>query len=295
MRWQLPILVLMLAASQASAADSRFEIVWVSVLITPQNVGLCPSVPSHVPDVLARPAMEAVSGRSYAHVLKSKLAIEGRTSRAALRRLPIPSGAVTGTVAVRLDEVAARPGEFTVTGMQLIGEKDPTATEYDVVFDAVLDASGAVVSATPEEKPPAEIERIARSALDEVRFDRTSDDDAVRNTQVTVTLLLQNAGSGDMDVAVGPVRKGPRPMTIVAPKYPGPQQRRGNTGWVMVEYDTDASGAVVNARVVCAEPPGVFDKVSLQAVEDFRYEPERVNGIAVPSKGLRNRFTFSME
>lgn len=307
MNWPLLILITILASIPARAEELRNEIVWVGVNISPKGEIRCPSVASHVPPAFANAAIEAVSGRSYADVLKTKLSREtlpARNSKSAAQQAKSPRAAlrwisfldsIAGMVAVRFEEVEAQPGHHEITGMQLIGETDPTVTVYDVTYEAVLDASGAVVSATPEGDPPAALERVARAALDQAGFEEIRSDGAARDTQVTVTLLLSKAESDSVDVAVGPIGIGPRLLEAFAPKYPKRQMRKGTSGWAIVTYDTDADGVVVNADVVCAEPEGVFDEASLRAAEKFRYSPERVNGIAVPSKGLRNLFTFVVE
>lgn len=60
---------------------------------------------------------------------------------------------------------------------------------------------------------------------------------------------------------------------VEAPEYPRGAERRGIEGSVRIEYSIAASGEVVNARVVEAEPAGVFDRAALAAIESWRYAP----------------------
>ena len=62
-------------------------------------------------------------------------------------------------------------------------------------------------------------------------------------------------------------------VELNAPEYPRGAERRGIEGSVRIEYSIAASGEVVNARVVEAEPAGVFDRAALAAIESWRYAP----------------------
>jgi periplasmic protein TonB len=62
-------------------------------------------------------------------------------------------------------------------------------------------------------------------------------------------------------------------VELIAPEYPRGAERRGIEGTVRVEYSIAATGEVVNARVVEADPAGVFDRAALAAIESWRYAP----------------------
>jgi protein TonB len=63
------------------------------------------------------------------------------------------------------------------------------------------------------------------------------------------------------------------PISREPPKYPAGAERRGITGWVLLEFTVDAKGNVIFPRVVQSSPPGIFDSSALQAVEKWRYQP----------------------
>jgi TonB family protein len=102
---------------------------------------------------------------------------------------------------------------------------------------------------------------------------------------------------------------GLQPLIAGVPEYPAAAQARGARGYVEVEFTVTPAGTVENARVVSAEPRGVFDAAALAAVARRRYpedtarEPqtltERIDfapprapvsvGSALASNGPRNQ------
>ncbi|MDG6347284.1 energy transducer TonB [Luteimonas sp. 8-5] len=64
-----------------------------------------------------------------------------------------------------------------------------------------------------------------------------------------------------------------RPISTPGPDYPREAQRRRRAGSVEVEFTVDVDGTVSNARVVNADPPRVFDREALQAVNRWRFQP----------------------
>ncbi len=75
--------------------------------------------------------------------------------------------------------------------------------------------------------------------------------------------------------------------------YPPAAREAGLEGYVVVRYDVDAEGRVINARVVDASPRDVFDEAALAAVSRWRFRapaPEQA-----PIVGLRSRLTFELD
>ena len=64
-----------------------------------------------------------------------------------------------------------------------------------------------------------------------------------------------------------------RPISTPGPDYPREAQRRRRAGSVEVEFTVGVDGSVSNARVVNADPPRVFDREALQAVNRWRFQP----------------------
>ena len=91
---------------------------------------------------------------------------------------------------------------------------------------------------------------------------------------------------------------GDRPLQLVSgagAPYPAEARERGLEGFVMVRYDVDESGRVVNPEVVSAQPAGVFDAAALAAVASWQYSPRMVGGEAVAVRGLTSRVSFKLD
>jgi len=83
-------------------------------------------------------------------------------------------------------------------------------------------------------------------------------------------------------------------LVRVEPRYPADAMRRGREGRVLVEFTISPSGSVEAARVVAAEPPGIFDREAIAAVRQWKYEPRIVQGRAVPQPGMRTTISFRL-
>lgn len=81
-------------------------------------------------------------------------------------------------------------------------------------------------------------------------------------------------GSGDLDAA-------PRAKMQPAPDYPFALRQAGIEGSVNIEFDVDASGRVVSARVLNSTNRD-FEDAAVRAVLKWRFEPGRRHGKAVP-------------
>lgn len=80
-----------------------------------------------------------------------------------------------------------------------------------------------------------------------------------------------------------------------APVYPPEAREAGIGGYVVVRYDVDAEGRVVNARVVESEPEEVFDEAALQAVSRWRFQPVTDDEDPRAVTGLMSRLRFTPE
>lgn len=87
----------------------------------------------------------------------------------------------------------------------------------------------------------------------------------------------------------------------VAIESPIPKPTRGNSvpprevkGFVQIEVKLDANGTVLEARVVGAVPPGIYDQRALEQVKARRYAPITIDGRAVPGK-VTEVIPFSVE
>ncbi|HYB33196.1 MAG TPA: TonB family protein [Steroidobacteraceae bacterium] len=80
----------------------------------------------------------------------------------------------------------------------------------------------------------------------------------------------------------------------VAPKFPDVARQRGIDGWVDLEFTIGTDGTVSDVAVVGAQPAGVFEKASLDAVRRWHYQPIVRDGQPV-SQSARVRLRFVVE
>lgn len=77
-----------------------------------------------------------------------------------------------------------------------------------------------------------------------------------------------------------------------APAYPTRAARRREAGWVELAFVVNAEGRVENARVLDASAV-IFERAALDAINRWRFEPERAFGRPVPVEAAM-RFTFEL-
>jgi len=93
-------------------------------------------------------------------------------------------------------------------------------------------------------------------------------------------------GGSDRDVT---------PLVRVNPEYPPGAQSRGIEGWVVIQFTISAAGSVKDAKVVDAQPKGVFDDAALTAVSHWKYNPMVEEGVAVERRGVQVKLTFQLQ
>lgn len=98
----------------------------------------------------------------------------------------------------------------------------------------------------------------------------------------------------DGDHAFGPMDSNAMPIAQIQPQYPEAAARNGIEGFVIVQFDVNENGGVINPDILVSEPDGIFDRASIRALERWRYQPKMVAGKAVPMRGLQTRFSFSL-
>lgn len=80
----------------------------------------------------------------------------------------------------------------------------------------------------------------------------------------------------------------------VAPSYPIRAATSGIEGYVTVSFDVVANGTVANV-VVIESSNRVFEDAAIEAAYRFRYKPRIVDGVAMETRGLQNRFVFRLD
>ena len=78
------------------------------------------------------------------------------------------------------------------------------------------------------------------------------------------------------------------------PTFPRKAIRLGKEGYVVVEFDIDTDGAVLDPYVVVAVPQGVFERAAIKAVRKWVYESPTYNGQSVKANNVQVKLTFSL-
>ncbi|WP_237133895.1 energy transducer TonB [Pseudohongiella sp. O18] len=88
----------------------------------------------------------------------------------------------------------------------------------------------------------------------------------------------------------------PRLIHEVEPRYPARAVARGIEGWVQVKFTIMADGTVdpLSIEIADADPWGMFNSTAIRAIEQFRYEPRVVDGVAVEMPNYQHVFRFEL-
>jgi TonB family protein len=79
----------------------------------------------------------------------------------------------------------------------------------------------------------------------------------------------------------------PRLLQAVPPEYPPAALRKQQQGWVEVEFTVGVDGKVRDAAVVKSEPPRVFDREAVRAIQRSSFEPANEGGKPVEARARR--------
>jgi len=85
-----------------------------------------------------------------------------------------------------------------------------------------------------------------------------------------------------------------QPLVKVAPTYPKKELQKRKEGSVIVEFDIDKDGFVVNPKAVEVNGSKAYIRPAIKAVSKFRYAPAFDNGVPVRASGVRNKITFAL-
>ena len=85
------------------------------------------------------------------------------------------------------------------------------------------------------------------------------------------------------------------PITRVEPKYPVEAARKQQEGSVILQFNIGKDGSTDNIKVIKAEPEVIFDKVSIAALQQWKYKPRIVGGVAQVQNNLLVQLDFRMD
>lgn len=85
------------------------------------------------------------------------------------------------------------------------------------------------------------------------------------------------------------------PLVRVPPQYPERAASRGIEGWVQLAFTVNETGGCEEIKVIAADPPEIFDKAAIRALERWRYKPKIDDGRPVKQYNQQVVITFDLE
>ena len=77
------------------------------------------------------------------------------------------------------------------------------------------------------------------------------------------------------------------------PTYPRKALRMGTEGYVIVEFDVDTDGSVLDPYVLEAVPQGTFERAAIKAIRKWVYEAPTYKGQSVKANNVQVKLTFA--
>jgi TonB family protein len=113
---------------------------------------------------------------------------------------------------------------------------------------------------------------------------------------LSVIILASSANAKLISTTYHDFVQSSRMLYMEKPVYPVEAYKQEIQGWVLLKFDIDENGVVPreNIAIEFSQPDGVFEEVSIRTLENFRYEPKRVNGERVITENERFMFRFRL-
>ena len=78
-------------------------------------------------------------------------------------------------------------------------------------------------------------------------------------------------------------------------KFPRKALRLAKDGYVLIEFDIDTDGSVIDPYVVESEPAGLFERAAMKSIRKWLYEPPVYEGVSVKVKDVQVKLTFKVQ
>ncbi len=87
------------------------------------------------------------------------------------------------------------------------------------------------------------------------------------------------------------------PLVSLIPQYPTRAAQQGIEGWCLLSFTVDLDGQVVedSITVLDAEPPNIFNRASIRAAAQFKFQPRVENGASVAVPGVQYLFRYALD
>ncbi len=175
--------------------------------------------------------------------------------------------------------------------MQIVGQMGKKELEVRTVATTQPPPPPPVIEEPPPEEPPPPEQQPQMDDLPQEMslsdlgnlIDPGGGGSGAKILSDALSSAVQNRASDAF--AASQLDQQPRPVYQAAPKYPNSLRRQGISGEVKIEIVVDARGRVVNPRIV-ESSNRAFEDPALDAVQQWKFEPGKRGGTAVPFKML---------
>ena len=224
-----------------------------------------------------RAAVEALRGAQRAH--DARLTVAKRNGK------PV-AGQVWASIIFNPKSAALKGPDATprLLAVTLVHTRDRSSKGPKVRMHLNVDETGAVTAVTPDAGVQLE-ERLLSDINENVRawrFAPARKEGKPIPAEVVMTVLCQPLTTATAAAAAQSYVPA-KAITRVIPEYPPFMRRFAIAGKVMVEFEIDTDGKVINPVVRESDIPP-FDEPAIKAVLQWKFEPAMRNGRPVKSK-----------
>ncbi len=159
---------------------------------------------------------------------------------------------------------------------------DETITAHRIEFSRMRQDTEAANKRDkkPERTPPPQVQ------VPRIMPTMASVDPSLEKFSVTIDMAMKISPGADTDVI---------PLVRIPPDYPRRAAQRGIEGWVLVQFTITPTGSVTDAKVVDADPKGMFEEAAIRSILRWRYNPKIEDGQPVERVGVRQVVRFMMD
>ena len=77
-------------------------------------------------------------------------------------------------------------------------------------------------------------------------------------------------------------------------KFPRKALRLAKDGYVLIEFDIDTDGSVIDPYVLEGEPAGLFNRAAMKSIRKWIYEPSTYDGVPVQVNDVQVKINFNL-
>ena len=63
---------------------------------------------------------------------------------------------------------------------------------------------------------------------------------------------------------------------------------------MLLSFTIDPSGKPIDIRIVSAKPRRMFERAAIQALKQWRYQPKKINGVAIEQQDQTVKLEFRL-